>query len=132
MLAHRKVNVHLCMAVYLYPIKVNLRNDFSRKARVMQSLHFPFEYFSVMQQNKKHLIATWSSNHSSGKIESVSPSFIWNLACSAPQFTVLLTVLREDVYHIFVQPVVDASREGRENPLPVIVAETMPFVGNSY
>ena len=53
MLAHRKVNVHLCMAVYLYPIKVNLRNDFSRKARVMQSLHFPLEYFSVMQQNKK-------------------------------------------------------------------------------
>ena len=51
----------------------------------------------------------------------LSSTFIWNLACGAPIFTVFFCVLRD----IVSKTLIDATREGAENPLSGDVAETM-------
>ena len=54
------------------------------------------------------------------------------MACSAPKFTFLFSILHgNECFNTLVQSVVDARRKGDANPLPGIVAETMILLSDS-
>ena len=51
--------------------------------------------------------------------------------CSAPKFYRFVQCSPRKCFHNFVQSLVDARREGYENLLPRVVAETMKLLSNS-